>query len=114
MMYAHAVHLYLPNKLLRAWTLLPRAVDIANLSLHKSGVWSSALIGEIMSTLLFMSRVNMDPAKVVPHRVARWHIFKPKIPIWLHFGGYFDGRCWYILRPFGRFCGPCMYFMIIW
>jgi hypothetical protein len=23
----------------------------------------------------------------IPIRVARWHIFKPKIPIWVNFGG---------------------------
>jgi hypothetical protein len=27
----------------------------------------------------------------------RWHIFKPKIPIWVNFGGSRYGICWYIL-----------------
>jgi hypothetical protein len=48
--------------------------------------------------------------------VARWYIFKPKIPIWVNFGASCNGRCWYfygylvyftakwyILRPFGTF-----------
>jgi hypothetical protein len=50
--------------------------------------------------------------------VARWFIFKPKIPIWVNFGGSLNGRCWYIMymavwsilrsfwyiiRPFGIF-----------
>jgi hypothetical protein len=44
-------------------------------------------------------------------RVARWHIFKPKIPIWVNFGGsniqlkmleYFVA-IWSILWPFGLF-----------
>jgi hypothetical protein len=30
---------------------------------------------------------------------------KPKIPIWVNFGGSFDGRCWY---------GRLVYFMAIW
>jgi hypothetical protein len=35
---------------------------------------------------------------VVPEsRVARWHIFKQKIPILVSFGGSCNGRCWYIL-----------------
>jgi hypothetical protein len=36
-------------------------------------------------------------------RVARWHVFKPKIQIWLNFGGACNGRFWYILWPFGIF-----------
>jgi hypothetical protein len=32
-------------------------------------------------------------------RVARWFIFKPKIPIWVNFGMHYIGSCWYILRP---------------
>jgi hypothetical protein len=43
-------------------------------------------------------------------RVARWHIFKPNIPI---FGGSCNGRCWF-LQPFGMFCGHSVYFMVIW
>jgi hypothetical protein len=30
-------------------------------------------------------------------RVARWFIFKPNIPIWVNFGGPWNGKCWYIL-----------------
>jgi hypothetical protein len=45
--------------------------------------------------------------RLVP-RVARWYIFKPKIPIWviiyeLRRG---CGRGWHILCPFGPFYGP--------
>jgi hypothetical protein len=31
------------------------------------------------------------------------YIIKPKIPIWVNFGGSCDGRCWYILWSFGLF-----------
>jgi hypothetical protein len=34
-------------------------------------------------------------------RVARWYIFKPKIPIWVNFVVSCNGRCWYFLWPFG-------------
>jgi hypothetical protein len=33
-------------------------------------------------------------------RVARWYVFRPKIPIWINFGGSCKGWCWYILWPF--------------
>jgi hypothetical protein len=39
----------------------------------------------------------------ISSRVARWFLFKPKIPITVDFGGYSNGRCWYILCPFGQF-----------
>jgi hypothetical protein len=49
-------------------------------------------------------------------------IFKPKITIWVNFGGSCNGRCWNILGPFGMFyvrpfslfCGHLVYFMVIW
>jgi hypothetical protein len=33
-------------------------------------------------------------------RVARRYIFKPKIPIWVHFGGPWNVKCWYIFGSF--------------
>jgi hypothetical protein len=35
--------------------------------------------------------------------VAKWHVFKTKIKIWVNFGRTWKVRCWYILRPFGLF-----------
>jgi hypothetical protein len=35
-------------------------------------------------------------------RVARWYVFKPKIQIWVNYVGPGNGRCWYILWPFGQ------------
>jgi hypothetical protein len=72
-------------------------------------------------------------------RVARWYIFKPKIPIWVNFEGlgmekvgvfsgslenitairYIYGHLvhfmaiWYILCPFGTFYGHLVHFMAI-
>jgi hypothetical protein len=40
-------------------------------------------------------------------RVARWYIFKPKIPIWVNFSASCKERCW----PF--YC-HFVYFMAIW
>jgi hypothetical protein len=59
-------------------------------------------------------------------RVARWFVFKPKIQIWVNYGGpckgsrlyflwpycLFYGQMVYIhiLRPFGTFCARLVYF----
>jgi hypothetical protein len=43
-------------------------------------------------------------------RVARWHIFTPKILTQANFGGSWNGRCW----PFGIFCGYLVYFVVTW
>jgi hypothetical protein len=42
-------------------------------------------------------------------RVARWFIFKPKMPIWVNLVGSFKGRCWYILCPFGLSYGHLVF-----
>jgi hypothetical protein len=47
----------------------------------------------------------------IPVRVARWYIFKPKIPIWINFGGPFMA-IWSILPPLGIVCGHLVYFGI--
>jgi hypothetical protein len=59
-------------------------------------------------------------------RVARWYIFKPKITIWVYFGGAWNGKVWYsltkvlnleyftavryILWQFGILCDRLVYF----
>jgi hypothetical protein len=43
-------------------------------------------------------------------RVARWFVFKPKIQIWVHFVGFCNERCWYILWTFGTVRGNLVYF----
>jgi hypothetical protein len=52
--------------------------------------------------------------KVGPGRVARWFVFKPKIPILVNLGGFCNGKTWYIFRPIGLFYGRWKYFMAIW
>jgi hypothetical protein len=49
----------------------------------------------------------------LPFRVARWFVFKPKIPIWVHFGRYCNGKSLHILEPFGLFYGLWKYFTAI-
>jgi hypothetical protein len=38
-------------------------------------------------------------------RVARWFVFKPKIPTLVKFGGPWNGKCCYSLLPFGKIYG---------
>jgi hypothetical protein len=50
-----------------------------------------------------MHRALLSYIGVVAARYARWFVFKPKIQIWVNFGGSCTGKCWYILwtlRPF--------------
>jgi hypothetical protein len=42
---------------------------------------------------------------VILSRVARWFVFTPKVPIWVNFGGPWNGKCQHVLRPFGIFYG---------
>jgi hypothetical protein len=45
--------------------------------------------------------------------VARRFVFKPKIPIWVNFGGLEIGKCLYILWPFGILDADLGYSMTI-
>jgi hypothetical protein len=47
------------------------------------------------------------------HRVARCYIFKPKIPIWVNFGGPWNGKGWYILLSFEIYITAMWYILII-
>jgi hypothetical protein len=38
-------------------------------------------------------RKNVMFSRGDPNRVARWFIFEPKIPIWVHCGGPWKGKC---------------------
>jgi hypothetical protein len=70
-----------------------------------------------------MKAINMNEVFSLQRRhrrVARWHIFKPKIPLWVNFGGSYNGRCWCILWLFGLFSSfwyilwPFGIFLVIW
>jgi hypothetical protein len=47
-------------------------------------------------------------------RVTRVFIFLLKLPIWVYFGGSWNGKCWYILWPFGIFNSHMACFMAVW
>jgi hypothetical protein len=46
-------------------------------------------------------------------RVARWFLFKPKIPIWVNFGELQIGKCGYISWPLGIFYDHLVHFEFI-
>jgi hypothetical protein len=72
--------------------------------------------------LLFLERRRKSLMKRVMRalvaRVARWFIFKPKIQIWVNFGGpwkmmiYFTA-IWNILQTSGIFYNPLVHFVFI-
>jgi hypothetical protein len=37
--------------------------------------------------------------ETIKTRVARWYLFKPKIPIWANFGGPWNGKGWHTIWP---------------
>jgi hypothetical protein len=41
-------------------------------------------------------------------------ILRPKIAIWVNFGGACNRWCWYIVRTFGLLYSHLIYFMVIW
>jgi hypothetical protein len=40
-------------------------------------------------------------------------LFYTKIPIWVYFGGPWNGKCWYVLCPFGIFYGHVVHAMVM-
>jgi hypothetical protein len=65
-------------------------------------------------TLYTILYKNKFPLKRVPARVARWYFFKPKLPIWVNFGGPKNEKCCYILCPYGIYYFHLVYSMVIW
>jgi hypothetical protein len=95
--------------------------------------WSWGQVANFEGSALQIA--SSEPAKFksefyklrVCHRVARWFTFIPKIPVWVNFGGPWNGKCWYILWPFGIFtalwynlwsfgivCGKLVYLTLVW
>jgi hypothetical protein len=73
-------------------------------------------------TLMQNPPINSEPGQILglANRVARWYIFKPKIPTWVNFGilamkdvGKFQGHL-VMLLPFGIFYCHLVYFKSIW
>jgi hypothetical protein len=60
-------------------------------------VWKYAIWQPCFQALSWVPR--LDCLKIrddAQSRVARWLIFKPKIPIWVNFGGSCIERCWFL------------------
>jgi hypothetical protein len=49
----------------------------------------------------FLGKQGFKSSSLGAIRVARWYVFKPKIPIGINFGESCNGTSWYILCPFG-------------
>jgi hypothetical protein len=62
----------------------------------------------------FPATINFPICDIFPCLgVARWHIFKPKITIWVNFGGSCKERCLYFTWPFGLFYGYLVWFVAV-
>jgi hypothetical protein len=54
------------------------------------------------------------PERVHPGLPDGTYIFRPKIRIWVNFGGSCNGRCWYSLWTLRLLYGHLVYFVVIW
>jgi hypothetical protein len=82
--------------------------NVLNFTLVKSGRFSQ--------TFLKRKPDSRDFILISPRRVARWYIFKPKIPLWVNYEGPWNWKkvgifygyleyitaIWYMLWPFGN------------
>jgi hypothetical protein len=66
---------------------------------------------KVLLLILPQTFVTVDVVSIC--RVARWFVFKPKIQIWVNFGGSWNGRCWYVLWTLRPFYSLLLYFMDI-
>jgi hypothetical protein len=63
---------------------------------------------------VYFAAEKQQQIELIATRVARWCILKPKIAIWVNFGGSCNGRCWHILLTYGLFYSHLIYFGYIW
>jgi hypothetical protein len=63
---------------------------------HAKAVEAKARVCAKASADIEQSRI-FESYKMVCIRVARWFVFKPKMPIWVNFGGSCNEKSWYIL-----------------
>jgi hypothetical protein len=68
----------------------------------------------IDSSYILLGTTVYVKSTLVGVRVARWYIFKQKIPIWVHYEGSCNVRCWYIFMTFCILLGHFVYFMTFW
>jgi hypothetical protein len=58
-------------------------------------------------------QIGLEIYQTLQNRVARWYILRPKIAIWVNFGGFCYVRCWNILLTFDIFNGNLVRFVVI-
>jgi hypothetical protein len=61
-----------------------------------------------LMTWIFYCLIGLEKNWITA-RIARWHIFKPKVPIWENFVGPWEGKWWDILWPIGIYYGHLLY-----
>jgi hypothetical protein len=72
--------------------------------LERSGAERASAVMDISVPVLVLNNKQRNKKNAeTPSRVDRWYILRPKIPIWVYFGGLWSGKRWYILWSFGKF-----------
>jgi hypothetical protein len=75
--------------------------------------WISHKLNPFSSTPLMEQKKGWTFFLLPMHtRVARWVVFKPKIPVWVNFGGSCNGKCWHILCSVEIIYGHLVYFYV--
>jgi hypothetical protein len=117
---------------LAKWTLEKILITFFTANhLHTKLGGEEYFISKFQQNVLF-HKISLSTGKKsvtrIPGRVARWFVFKPKIPIWVNFLGSCNGKSVYvtydhlvyftaigiILWPLGKFCRHLVYFPRFW
>jgi hypothetical protein len=77
-------------------------MEVANADVLRF-LWNADVTRRSVFPKIFMQPYRI-PLLRIPNRVARWYIFKTKIPIWINFVRPFDNlvAIWYIFSRFGK------------
>jgi hypothetical protein len=81
----------------RGLNFIPESNDVFNAMFPRVGSSFKKSIPELANpNFSYIAHLCMMQ-KMFQGRVARWYFFKPKIPIWVNFGGPWNIKGWYIL-----------------
>jgi hypothetical protein len=96
------------------WLLFPMLQVMYSVWQRTASFWAIFITNASGHPASNQSRKMQHSNDTASARVARWFVFKPKIPIWEKISGSWIGSCRYILWTFGTFYGHLGYFMTIW
>jgi hypothetical protein len=80
-------------------------------SLRSQTLWTSLNVMGLIVIIVIWRLSSVVVGGPIESRVARWFIFKPKLQIWVNFGGPWNGKYWHILWPFEIYYGHLVYYI---